>query len=436
MQNLISSAQSAVSSRYRNYVLGVCCAVYALNFLDRQILNMLVDPIKAEFGASDAAMGLLTGFGFSISYMLFSLPVARWSDVGNRRVIATAAVTIWSVMTAVAGFTTQFWQLFLARVGVGAGESGCTPVLQSMLADYFPRAIRAKVLSIFQFSLYVGVVLGYLIGGWVTATYGWRAAFLVAGAPGIAVALLFYLTVREPSRGVAEIPKEAGKASTTLQCLRFFRTQPSLLWILAGFSITAFSNFSFGVWTPSFLRRVHHLSNGEIGVYLGLINGIAGGGGTLVGGLVVHRAQALSEKWAMVWPAIVTLASVPFFAAYLLTPQVHLALLFYFFAVFTISFHLGPVFSSIVSLSKAGMRALAVAAANLLTSLIGSGVGPAVIGKLNDILTAGFGNYAVRWSLLVAAIAPLFGAFCFWAASRTLSRDFGRAEPIDSLARA
>jgi len=429
-----SRAGRIVSPPY--YVLGVLCVVYGLNFLDRQVLNILIDPIEAAFHTSDTQMGLLTGFGFALFYFLFGIPIARWADRGSRRLILTLGVGIWSLMTALSGLAQGFWQLAAARVGVAIGETGGTPISHSLISDYFPRTTRARAMAIYETSVYVGVLLGYAIGGWVSQEYGWRAAFFVAGIPGLCIALIVHFTVREPERGAADTANTDRTKSSLAECLRFMVGQRSLLFVVAGVVLVAFANFGFGTWTPSFLHRVHHMGNAAIGLWLGVINGSAGVLGTLLGGFIVGRLPARSERWHVLWPACVTIGATPALIGFLLAPSQALSLSCYWVANLLLGFHLGPCFAMVQSLSKVRMRSLASALTNLLCSLIGTGLAPALIGMTDDLLRPKYGIGSVRYSLLLATAAPLLAAASFWCASRFLSADLTRTEMVEEGAAA
>lgn len=416
----------AASAPY--YVLAVLCTVYGLNFLDRQVLNILIDPIEAAFHTTDTEMGVLTGFGFALFYFLFGIPIARWADRGSRKLILTLGVAIWSLMTALSGLAQGFWQLVAARVGVAIGETGGTPISHSLISDYFPRTTRPRAMAIFETSVYVGVLLGYAIGGWVSQEYGWRAAFFVAGLPGLCVALIVHFSVREPERGSADSRLTDRGQSSLMECLRFMAGQRSLLFVVAGIVLVAFANFGFGTWTPSFLRRVHHMGGTEVGLWLGVVNGTAGVLGTLLGGFVVSRLPARSERWHVLWPALVTVGAAPALVAFLLARSDALALLSYWVANLLLGFHLGPCFAMVQSLSKVRMRSLASALTNLLCSLIGTGLAPALIGMTDDLLRPKYGVGSVRYSLLLATVAPLLAAVSFWCAAHFLRGDLARTE--------
>src|SRR5215475_3564017 len=287
---------AAAASVRRYYVLGVLTVVYALNFLDRTIFNVLIEPIKKEFALSDTAMGLLAGFGFVLLYSLLGIPIARLADRLNRRNIVALAFAFWSAMTFLCGMATNVTTLALARIGVGLGESGSSPASQSIVADLFSKNERPRALGIFAIGTYLGIFLGYFVGGFVNQHYGWRMAFYVAGLPGIALAALLWLTISEPKRGaMAETftPEPLGAT------LRFLASQQSFLIVLIGFCLTTYTNYATAAWVPPFLARVHHLSSAEIGTYAGTFKGLAGMAGTLFGGLLVARISRRDDRWKL-----------------------------------------------------------------------------------------------------------------------------------------
>ena len=248
----------------RYYVLGLLTIVYALNFLDRTIFNVLIEPIKKEFALSDTMMGLLAGFGFVLFYSICGIPIARIADRVNRINIVAAAFAFWSAMTCFCGMAQNVTMMTLARIGVGIGESAGTPASQSMIADLFNKNERPRALGIYAIGTYLGVFLGYFIGGYVNQHYGWRTAFFAAGLPGIALAAVLWLTVSEPKRGAQA---ETFTPETLGPTLRFLVTSRTFLIVLIGFWLTTFTNYATAVWIPPFLARVHHLSSAEIGTY-------------------------------------------------------------------------------------------------------------------------------------------------------------------------
>ena len=423
-----ASAQSraaATASPRRYYVLAVLTGVYAFNFLDRTIFNVLIEPIKKEFALSDTTMGLLAGFGFVLFYSLLGIPIARVADRVNRRNIVALAFAFWSAMTFLCGLASSVTTLALARIGVGIGESAGTPASQSMLADLFDKNERPRALGIYAIGTYLGVFLGYFLGGWVNQHYGWRAAFVSAGLPGVALAALLWLTIAEPKRGaMAETfaPEPIGPT------LRFLISQPSFVIVLLGFCLTSYTNYATSAWIPPFLARVHHLSSAEIGAYAGTFKGLCGIAGTLVGGFVVGQISRRDDRWKLWAPAIMSGLAGPVFAVCMLTPDFVTMIAALAATSFLVGFHLGPIFAIAQTVARPSMRALASALVLLTATCFGQGVGPLAVGMVNDALKASFGPDAVRYSLLSAAATTTLGALLFVWAARFIRADVARAK--------
>jgi len=428
VSNPLAPAAPPRSQAYRYYVLGVLFLAYALNFLDRSILNILVEPIKRELGVSDTAMGLLSGFAFVIFYSVLGIPIARWSDRGDRRSILALGLAVWSGFTALSGLAQSYVHLALARVGVGIGESAGAPPAQSLISDYFEKERRPRAMAIFQASIYFGVFLGYLMGGWVSQYWGWRAAFWTAGIPGILVALLLRLTVREPLRGAADGIRTDGAAQNLREVLAFMRSQRSFVLVAAGVGLVAFANFAFAVWSPSFLRRVYQMQQAEIGSYLGPIKGGIGIVGTLIGGFVVERFRGPGDRRLLALPAAVTVLAAPALALFLFAPGRYSALAALGLATLLISFHLGPCLAVAQALVKLRMRSLAASILLLSVNVIGLGFGPLCVGALSDALAGGLGAGAIRYAMLLGCLACLLGAACLWGASRSVDSDLRRCD--------
>lgn len=415
---------AAKPSMRRYYVLGLLTAVYALNFLDRTIFNVLIEPIKKEFALSDTMMGLLAGFGFVLFYSLLGIPIARVADRLNRRNIVAVAFAFWSAMTFLCGMASSVTTLALARIGVGIGESAGTPASQSIVADLFNKNERPRALGIYAIGTYLGVFLGYFIGGYVNQHYGWRMAFFSAGLPGIALAAVLWLTISEPKRGaMAETftPEPIGPT------LGFLASQQTFVIVLIGFCLTTYTNYATAAWIPPFLARVHHLSSAEIGTYAGTFKGLAGMAGTLVGGLVVARISQRDDRWKLWAPAITSGLAGPVFAVCLLTPDFATMVAALALASFLVGFHLGPIFAIAQTVARPSMRALASAIVLLTATCFGQGVGPLAVGMINDALKNDYGANAVRYSLLSAAVTTTLGALLFVWAARSIRGDIKRA---------
>jgi len=417
------SAPTPEERRYANYVLGVLFFVYVFNFVDRTILSILVEDVKRDLGVSDTAMGFLTGIAFALFYTVAGIPIARWADVGVRRSIIALGLAGWSVMTAASGLVQNFGQLVAARIGVGVGEAAGSPPAHSLIADYFPPERRATALAIYSVGIYVGILFGYLAGGWVNQLFGWRNAFFVVGIPGLVLALVVRFTVREPPRGMSDgvteqqAPEPWQKVFAFLWSLRSFRH----LAFAAG--LHSFAGYGFAQWAPTFLRRVHAMEPGAVGTWLGLIIGLGGIAGAPLGGWLADRLGQGDRRWYAWVPAISAVAGVPFAAGFLLFDSLTAALWIYVPAVVLNAMYLGPVLATIQSMVKLRMRAMASAVLFLILNLIGLGLGPQAVGIGNDLLADHFGQEAVRYSLLAVGFTSVWASLHFAAAGRSLEID-------------
>jgi len=396
--------------------------VYSLNFIDRQILVILQESIKVDMDLSDSQLGLLTGFAFAIFYVSVGIPIARWADIGNRRNIVSLAIAVWSGMTALSGLTQNFWQLLMARIGVGVGEAGGSPPSHSIISDYYPPEQRGSALSFYSTGVYLGILFGFLIGGWINSQFGWRAAFFVVGIPGFLVALLVRLTIREPVRGgldgrALEAPATFGETLRTLREFGSFR----LFAIAAG--LNAFSSYGIGNFMPSFLIRSHDFTSMQVGTSLALITGIGGAMGTYFGGVLADRYGANDKRWYLWIAAIPGACSVPLMlsAVFVADPRLTLACLF--FATMLGAFYLGPTIAISHNLVSPSMRAMASAILFFILNLIGLGMGPLVVGMISDALAPAYGSESLRYSLGIVSLINLVSATLFILAARKLLSD-------------
>ncbi|MFO1511074.1 MAG: MFS transporter [Steroidobacteraceae bacterium] len=290
-------------TRYSWYVLGVLTLVYLSNNIDRQILAVLINDIKAEFGVSDTQIGLLAGPAFAIFYTLLGIPIARWADHGNRRSIMALGLSVWSAMTALAGMAQSFAQLTLARIGVGVGEAAGTPPAHSLISDYFPPSSRGLALGIYASGQYLAGPIGVIGGAWIAAEYGWRAAFLVFGIPGLLLALLVRSTVREPMRGRMDAAPPAPMPASR-EALRVLFAKRSYFHLLFGGALHALSVYGLVIWIYVFMDRVHGLSMKEASIYIGLLSLIFGLLGVALGGWIVDRLSPKDARWFLWLPSL------------------------------------------------------------------------------------------------------------------------------------
>ena len=422
----IADAGSQKSGKAAYYVLVMLTVIYSLNFLDRTVITILIDPIKRDYHLSDKVMGFISGFGFVIMYSILAAPVARWADRGNRRSIITWGLVIWSGMTALAGIARNALQLTLSRFGVGIGEAAGTAPSSSMISDLFPGSKRSSAMAIYQLGPVFGGFLGAFIGGWINQYYGWHDAFLVAGIPGLLVALIFRLTVKEPTRGSSEQKKVSTAQQNLRETFRFMLSQRCYMLLLAGFCFTTFTQFGFGTWTAPFLGRIHHLNTAQIGTYIGTVRAIAGLVGTLLGGYLSDWAGRRNVRWRIYVSAICSMLAFPGVLLFVFSHS-----LFWCIAGFTIvsamsPVHVGPIVGVSHSVVKVGMRAFATSVIYLIAELIGLGLGPFLIGVFNDHYGHRFGVGVIRYSMSTAALTTLIGGLLFCVAAQFLERDMAR----------
>jgi predicted MFS family arabinose efflux permease len=424
-----TSAGEVVTEGYARYVLALLVVVYAVNFIDRQLLSILLQPIKDELQVSDTAMGFLTGPAFALFYAFAGIPLARWADRGVRRSIIALGLAVWSGMTAFSGAARTFAHLALARVGVGVGEATCSPAAHSLIADYFPPERRATALAIYSTGIHIGILFGYSLGGWINEAFGWRAAFYVLGLPGLVLALIVRFTIKEPIRGASEGMRDTGTQPSTGETARFLGRLPSARHLTLAASFKAFAGYGAAVWTPAFLFRVHGMGTAEAGAWLGLITGFAGAAGAFFGGALVDRFAKRDSRFAMWIPGFASLASVPFSLVLYGTDWLPLALMCAVPSVFLSAIYLGPAFATAQNLAKLRMRAMSAAILIFVINLIGLGLGPQAVGIFTDLLDARFGDHAIRYSLMsIQATMLLLAGLHFFLGARTLREDLRAKE--------
>ena len=416
----------AASPAYTSYVLGLFFGVAVLNMLDRQILGMLVSPIQAEFGVSDTAMGFLTGPAFALFYAVAGIPIARWADRGVRRSIIALGLFLWSGLTLASGMAQSFVHLVVARLGVGIGEAAGTPPAHSLLSDYFPPSRRAFALAVFSVGSSSGVALAHVMGGWVNEFWGWRAVFLVAGVPGLLLAALLRLTVKEPPRGRFERQgADTGNESWSTAVWTLLRI-PSYRHLIVAASLHSFAFVGSAIWYPTFVTRVHGLSSGEIGMALGLTSSLPAGIGIFFGGAITDRLARRDVRWLQGFAAVVNFAYVPFALGFLFVPDRIWAFACLVPAAFFIGASVPGMHVATQALAPVHMRSLASALNLLLLSVVGTGLAPFFVGLTNDLLQPSLGIEAVRYTLSIVAFTSLWSAFHNLMSARHLAKDLAQ----------
>jgi MFS family permease len=416
-------------------VVWLLFAVYVLNFVDRQILFILMEPIRLEFGFSDRQLGMLGGLAFAILYSTLGIPIARLADRTSRVNIISASIFIWSLATVLTGMARNFSQLLAARVAVGIGEAGLSPPAYSLLSDYFSKEKRTTAIAIYSMGIYGGVFVGYLTGAVVAEVYGWRMAFWVVGLPGILMAVLVKLTLREPPRGFADNEAVPLKPPPFKNVVRTLAVKPAFRHLALAAALHSFVGYGVTGFHPSFLIRTHEYSVAEVGVILSMVAAISGVGGTWFGGYLADRlSRARSEiRWQLWVPAIATLLNVPVaIAAYSHSSRIAVIALLFVSLVFGVMY-LAPTFSTIQRLVTARERALGSALLLLVINLIGLGLGPYVVGAVSDAMNQYFLQdglteavakaQGLRWALGIMVCINLWSFLHYMLAARTLERD-------------
>ncbi|MEK9820119.1 MAG: MFS transporter, partial [Pseudomonadales bacterium] len=423
MQDANAEKPGIFSPAVRNYALSVLVVVYTFNFIDRQILSILLEPIKQDLGLSDSALGMLTGFAFALFYATLGIPIARFADRGNRRNLIALALTIWSGMTALSGLAQNFWHLLLARIGVGVGEAGCSPPAHSMIADYFPAENRATALGIYSLGIPFGILFGFIAGGWLNEFFGWRVAFFVVGIPGVLLALLVRYTLREPPRGMAEGRVAEVEQPTVMETFRFLWSKRSFRHMAVGGGLTAFVGYGVVTWVPSFLIRSYGMSTGDVGTYLGLILGIPGGIGIALGGYLADRYGARDTRWYLWVVAVALIACVPLSFGVYLSATAFASLMFLIIPILLGNFYQATTFSQTQGLVSLRMRSVAAAVLLFILNIIGLGAGPQAVGILSDVLQPQYGDESLRYALLILSLVNVWSAYHYYLAGKYLKDD-------------
>jgi len=409
------------ATKRANWMLALLTLIFTFNFVDRQILVILQEPIRNELALSDTQLGLLTGLAFVVIYVTVGMPIAHFADRSNRRNIVCLSVLAWSIMTALTGLAQQFWHLLLCRIGVGIGEAGGTPPSHSMIADLFPPEKRASALSIFQTGPSIGILIGFLIGGWIGQIYGWRIAFVIAGLPGILLAALLFFSTSEPRRKPNVDRSAAGHSF--FEGIRYLFSVPTFRTVALAMAVAHFSIFGVMNFTPSFLIRSYNLSLTEVATTLALIYGIGGGIGTVVIGVCADRLAKRDPRWRIWLVSLCTMvAYLACLAAYLFQSPL-LSLSFYALVAICAVSTQGIIFGTLQLVIASRTHALMTSIIFFNNNLIGMGLGPLFVGMVSDATQPSLGIESVRFGLILCATGFLIAAPLYLRASGRLRED-------------
>ena len=445
-----------LSARYRRLFIGIMFLSWVFNFADRSILAVLAQPIKRSLALSDFQLGVLQGVAFAFLYALLGLPIGRLVERYSRVKILSAAVLLWSVMTAACGFVGSFGQLLLCRMGVGMGEAGVQPVTSSLVGDLFPRERRASTMSLILLGTPVGTFLGATIGGAVAAHWGWRAAFYALGIPGIIVGLLVLLLLREPRRGLADnAPREPAPLPHFGAFLAVVARKPALLFVILGGALAGFGMTAISQFLAVYLARIYQLPVQHAGALYGTVSAIALSCGLLIGSFGTDWLSRRGDRRWPAWGPAIALAIAPFlYWVAFNAPSILWGSVMLCISGAMLLIYYGPTFAMIQNLLEPRMRATGAALFAILFTIFGSGLGPPAVGWMSDhfagsVFTGGdylavcrggkaalaaaksatdpcavAATYGIRLALMAAVCTFFLASICFLIASRTLRRDF------------
>jgi predicted MFS family arabinose efflux permease len=427
---MASIAETKTGNSTRTLLI-ILLIVYIFNFLDRQIVNILAEPIRMDLDLSDTQIGLMTGLAFALFYTVLGIPIARYADrpTTSRPRIIALALAIWSGMTALCGLAQNFTQLLLARIGVGIGEAGCTPAAHSLIADSVPKERRSRALAFYALGIPIGTLLGMMIGGILNDYFGWRRAFIVVGLPGILLAGFVLMMLRDPRK--SGMIKQSATGNSSLGGLDTFKAifgSRALVLLLVAGSTASFLAYGKTTWATIFFQRTHGLTPGEVGFYFGVVNGLAGAAGTWLGGWLADRFGSVNRRHVLTAPAIGMAVAVPlqlyaYSAGYWVLGLMVLAI-----PTILNSFYYGPTYSSVQGLVPLRARAMASAVMLFCQNLIGLGLGPLLFGMLSDALRPEYGEGSVQVVLYVASLLGLLPAFFFWRCSLRLNAELDQKD--------
>ena len=433
MQGAGNGVMSSVTA-YKRYVLATLTVVFALNYVDRCLLILLLQPIKMDLDLSDTQLGLLTGPAFGIFYALLGIPMARWADRGNRVTITSTAIALWGATMTVCLLLRNFTQLLAVRVAASVGEAGCMPPTYSLIGDYFPQpSERNKALAVYWLASPLAALTSFLVGGWLCDRHGWRFTFFVMGLPGILVAALVKSTVQETRDASISAGSRDRPVLGIVEVLRLLWGQRSVRHL--GIAIVLFFTMAQGLnpWYAAFLMRSHGMGVAELGFTLGLIFGASGIVGIVLGAYVIGHRFAHSIRTQMRLSAIAFAALVPFFLLFLLLPQKGSALTALVPLIVMFNCTLGPTFALLQRLVPEDVRATALAVVMLAANLIGIGVGPQIVGVLSDLFQPFAGVDSLRYAMLTMSFVGWWAAYHFWRVARHADSDLSSIERSGSL---
>jgi MFS family permease len=428
--------QSVTPANYKRYLLGILLVTFSFNTQDRLLFGLAMQDIKVDLALSDTQLGLLTGIAFALFYSIMGIPIARWADRGDRVKIIAVCTALWSGAVALCGAATSFAQLLLIRVAVAIGEAGCIPPSHSLIADHFSRSERPRAIAIFQLGAPLSALVGYFLAGWLIELYGWRSTFVWLSLPGVVLAVIAWVTLREPRRNLrtgGRVGSRASHASAAPNMKEIITTlwgMPTFRHLLFGFAVLSFFSNGIAQWNAAFFMRSHGLSAGELGTWFTVMYGGLGLLGTYLGGVWASKKASGNERLQLTAAAIAYLIFGVVSTGIYLTPGPYVAIALSGLAAMGTFAVSGPLYAVIQTLVPQRMRAVAVALIFLFISLIGTGLGPLAVGVLSDVLRSTAGEESLRYALLALSPGYVWAAYHFWKASVTVMDELAQV-PIE-----
>lgn len=436
MVSATSLSNSRFTLAYRRYALVVMTAVLTLNFVDRGLIKLLLQPIKQDLQLTDTQLGLLTGVAFGVFYATLGLPIARWADRGNRVTITSLAIGLWGLTVMSCLLVTNFVQLVLARIAAAVGEAGCHPPTYSLVGDYFPQpAERTRAMAVYLTGGPLSALFSFAIGGWLNELYGWRMTFFLMGIPGLILALVFAATVTEPRM-------LGGRSLAAPMPLPPMAVVMSTLWnhqSLRNLTIAMIFLYTMGMglspWYAAYLIRTHAMGTGELGIWMGLIYGLGGMGSVLLGSFIASRWFVGNERAQMQMNALAVASLVPTIMTLVMTPNKYVALFSLLPLIAAFNIFLGPIYTLMQRLVPDDMRATMMSVVMLLANLIGMGVGPLILGILSDVLASIEGKDALGHAMMIMSLVAGISSYYFWSVGTTVQNDLAKvATPANAKA--
>lgn len=395
---------------------------YTMNFVDRQLITVLLNDIRADLGLSDAQLGIISGAGFALFYVIAGVPLGYLADRVNRSRLLAASIIIWSGMTAICGAASSFTQMLLARIGVAVGEAGGTPASLSLIGDYYPPDVRSSKLGIYFSGAALATMVSYALGGWVNQMFGWRATFALFALPGILIGLALLFTIKEPPRGRFDTGKPVADL-TLWRGIRILMRTPLFPTLCLGFVGSNFVLYTVLTWGPSVAMRSYGLGSGDIGLLMGIGSGVIAGAAHILGGILADRLHRIGGHVPLYYTAVTQAVCAGLILAVLTAGGFTLFALFFALAYGAGALYAAPTMAVTQSLLPPNLRAMGAAVLLLFGTVAGLGLGPLVIGALSDHLHPAHGEQSLRLALMVLVGVGLLTALVYAHAARRLRGD-------------